>query len=269
MTESDPTDSQTTPPNSSITETPNHSPSETEQYIFPVMSYRLKQEPVVVTAIQYFGYEMNSKEVELFLGDCFVAHQAEGNKIVVDMPGLPGESKARLEVSPGYWFFKKPFQKGDDYVAELYLLDDENFSSLYTQVSDDFPYIGPECFSDKEETVIALRGENFYRACGAPVTKLSTCVKRVEHPGIEHEDFEGNRVLREEYQKATTPRDKLEILWPRNVFGDPVTKTELREVWGEYVMPLAEKPREDLTPNEHTLMAVLRHVYGVMPEDEE
>ncbi len=181
----------------------------------------------------------------------------------------PGISGPPVEVAPGWWFLKKSYQKGDEHSQSLYLMDPDTFANMYTQLSDDFPYIGPECFSDKEEKVISLKGENFYRACGEPVTKLSTCTKRIEHPGILHEDFEGNTVLREEYQKGRAPRDKFEVLWPRTVFGTPITKADMKKLWNEAIMPLAEKPREELTDTEHTLMAVLRHVYGAMPEDEE
>jgi hypothetical protein len=55
----------------------------------------------------------------------------------------------------------------------------------------DFVDIGPQCFSDKEQTVINYRGENFYRACGAPVGLHSSCVKRINHPSPDHEDFAG------------------------------------------------------------------------------
>lgn len=237
------------------------SPSE-EEFVYPVMNYRLKQEPVVVRAIQYHGFQSNSKEVELFLGDCFVEHLEEGNKIVAN---LDGEA---FEVDPGWWFFERQPQPGDEHAQALYLADAESFANTYTQVSEDFPYIGPECFSDKDEKVISLKGENFYRACGAPVTKLTSCTKRVDHPGIMHEDWEGEQVLREEYQNGTAPRDSFKVIWPRNVFGIPITKADMKNLWNEQVMPLAAKPREELTPTEHTLMAVLRHVYGAMPEDE-
>lgn len=60
----------------------------------------------------------------------------------------------------------------------------------------DFISIGPEAFANKELTVIAYKGENFYRACGVivKVTRYSTshCVKRVDHPGEIHEDWDGN-----------------------------------------------------------------------------
>lgn len=60
----------------------------------------------------------------------------------------------------------------------------------------DFINIGPQAFADKEEKVINWKGENFYRACGVivKVTRYSTtsCVKRVDHPGDMHEDYDGN-----------------------------------------------------------------------------
>lgn len=60
----------------------------------------------------------------------------------------------------------------------------------------DGPYmnIGPEAFTDGD--VISYKGENYYRACDIWVSDMigggqSFCVKRVNHPGKYHEDFEG------------------------------------------------------------------------------
>lgn len=60
----------------------------------------------------------------------------------------------------------------------------------------DFIDIGPECFANKEETVISWKGENFYRACDKLVTgtlegAASHCVKRVRHKN-DCEDYDGN-----------------------------------------------------------------------------
>lgn len=54
--------------------------------------------------------------------------------------------------------------------------------------------IGPEAFTNGE--VINYKGANFYRACDAWVSNLenggkSFCVKRVDHPGDFHEDYNG------------------------------------------------------------------------------
>ena len=56
--------------------------------------------------------------------------------------------------------------------------------------------IGPECFVNEQLTVISFKGENFYKACGETVLRYpdgseSACVKRVNHPSLEHEDFMG------------------------------------------------------------------------------
>lgn len=55
--------------------------------------------------------------------------------------------------------------------------------------------IGPECFADSEATVISYKGDNFYRACDVLVAEFaggaSHCVKRVNHPNRQHEDFYG------------------------------------------------------------------------------
>lgn len=54
--------------------------------------------------------------------------------------------------------------------------------------------IAPECFSDG--LVISYKGANYYKACDAFVYEdsegsSSHCVKRVNHSGPLHEDYEG------------------------------------------------------------------------------
>jgi hypothetical protein len=54
--------------------------------------------------------------------------------------------------------------------------------------------LGPECFTDGD--VISYKGENYYRACNVLVSDLedggqSHCVKRVNHPSKQHEDYDG------------------------------------------------------------------------------
>ncbi len=61
---------------------------------------------------------------------------------------------------------------------------------------DDFVDLGPELFASGDLTVISYKGQNYYKACGVTVTEqvdvgTSTCVKRVDHPGFMHEDYEG------------------------------------------------------------------------------
>lgn len=58
----------------------------------------------------------------------------------------------------------------------------------------DYVDIGASCFMKGD--VINYLGENFYKACSSFVAELegggqSSCVKRIGHPGIIHEDFEG------------------------------------------------------------------------------
>lgn len=60
--------------------------------------------------------------------------------------------------------------------------------------------LGPECFTNEEKTVIGYQGMNFYRSCDEFVSDLedggqSFCVKRIGHPGNEHEDFDGRKTL--------------------------------------------------------------------------
>ncbi len=57
--------------------------------------------------------------------------------------------------------------------------------------------IGPQCFASGDLSVICFQGENYYRACGELVTgesedEFTTCVKRVNHPDIIHEDYDGS-----------------------------------------------------------------------------
>ena len=52
--------------------------------------------------------------------------------------------------------------------------------------------IGPECFTDGTGVTINYKGDNFYKGCGKPVEKNSTCVKRINHPSAECEDWDGN-----------------------------------------------------------------------------
>lgn len=60
--------------------------------------------------------------------------------------------------------------------------------------------IGQFTFSNDEETVINHKGENFYKACdvlvtGTPDNGASYCVKRVNHPGNECEDWDGQKIV--------------------------------------------------------------------------
>lgn len=53
-------------------------------------------------------------------------------------------------------------------------------------------------FADTEKTFIGWEGDWYYRGCGEPVVTNedgsgSHCVKRVDHPGDIHEDYNGIR----------------------------------------------------------------------------
>jgi hypothetical protein len=72
-----------------------------------------------------------------------------------------------------------------NYTGKLYPYDEGNYINL-----------GPEVFTDKDETVISYKGENFYRGCGAFVRRhpdggASYCVRRFNHLGKTHEDYRG------------------------------------------------------------------------------
>lgn len=62
----------------------------------------------------------------------------------------------------------------------------------------DITVIGPECFASVDDKVISWKGANFYKACDElvmenPLGGATHCVKRVDHPGDIHEDYDGNR----------------------------------------------------------------------------
>lgn len=53
-------------------------------------------------------------------------------------------------------------------------------------------------FSNADESVINWKGDNFYRSCDALVMEMpdggaTYCVKRADHPGDIHEDYDGVR----------------------------------------------------------------------------
>lgn len=48
----------------------------------------------------------------------------------------------------------------------------------------------PGMFASNDGTVINWLGENYYKACGEQISRLSSCVKRVGHPN-DHEDYDG------------------------------------------------------------------------------
>lgn len=53
-------------------------------------------------------------------------------------------------------------------------------------------------FAEEDKRTINWEGENYYRGCGESVLtrpdgSSSTCVKRLDHPGDIHEDFDGHR----------------------------------------------------------------------------
>lgn len=57
--------------------------------------------------------------------------------------------------------------------------------------------IGPNTFSNKDETVINHKGHNYYKACGEVVRSYpdgseSSCTRPVGHVSPDHEDHLGN-----------------------------------------------------------------------------
>lgn len=108
-----------------------------------------------------------------------------------------------------------PFYKGDwitkDVNGHFDVCREEAFDEIYEYFNTDFPVIGPECFSDKEGTVISYKGEHYYKACNAfvkdnPDGGQSFCVKRVNHPGRLriHESYDGT-IRKEACKTCTVP----------------------------------------------------------------
>lgn len=55
-----------------------------------------------------------------------------------------------------------------------------------------------DAFANADKSVVNWEGRNYYQACdvlvtGSPEEGGTFCVKRVDHPGDIHEDFDGNR----------------------------------------------------------------------------
>jgi hypothetical protein len=57
-------------------------------------------------------------------------------------------------------------------------------------------------FANADKTVVNWEGRNYYQACGEPVVVVentedghagTSCVKRIDHPGDIHEDYDGVR----------------------------------------------------------------------------
>lgn len=64
-------------------------------------------------------------------------------------------------------------------------------------MADEVFYDATGGFSNADKSVISWEGSNYYRACDEPVvvseSGISGCVKRVDHPGDIHEDYDGVR----------------------------------------------------------------------------
>lgn len=76
---------------------------------------------------------------------------------------------------------------------------EEELASQRKQNFMDVVDIGPQAFATGDLAVINYKGENYYKSCGEfvsgsrdPDEASTLCVKRVDHPGWEHEDWDGN-----------------------------------------------------------------------------
>lgn len=163
--------------------------------------------------------------------------------------------------------------------------DNLSFDELIEKAENDpdFPSIGPECYTNRDRTVICYKGENFYRACDKLVYDYppddpsghaqSHCVKRIDHPGVWCEDYNGR--LRSQRSglvlENEASRSELELPVPRMApTSEPITMELIQAVWTEFVAPLqrshAEAGAEILPPNLRALMAILRTLNDAMIE---
>lgn len=65
-----------------------------------------------------------------------------------------------------------------------------------------------EIFTNEAQTIIHWKGANFYKACDILVRSKvgggkSYCVKRVNHHGDIHEDWDGNQQVSRDLQEVT------------------------------------------------------------------
>lgn len=131
-----------------------------------------------------------------------------------------------------------------------------------------FTTLGPECFTDGN--VISYQGENYYRACAHQVTQNddgsgSTCVKRVDHPGVRHEDYDGNTY---DEVHGSDP-DKIELAIPtigQTEDGVPIqiNKLDIRKAWDAFVQP-TQDAKEEMSDETRTIAAILRSVNAALP----
>jgi hypothetical protein len=67
------------------------------------------------------------------------------------------------------------------------------------------------------------------------------------------------------------PKDTLNISWPRMMpDGAPITKVGMKAAWKEIITPMQEGAAltGEMSNELRTLMALFRHVYSEMPDEE-
>lgn len=85
-----------------------------------------------------------------------------------------------------------------------------------TEISNDIiTFSIPELFASADEKVICWKGEHYYKACGSFVADLpdggqTFCLKRVGHPSISHEDYDGRKRTRTPDDAAITHGKQME-----------------------------------------------------------
>lgn len=151
----------------------------------------------------------------------------------------------------------------------------------------DYIELGPELFSDSEETVISWKGSNFYRACDRWVTEKleggsTHCVKRINHPSDMHEDYHGNQRSEIVDESKIQPGTEQElygdnpetITIPIPAIGEDnetgelihITRADVEKAWDVYVRSKQHMKR-GMDDETRTVAAVLRAINAALPEE--
>jgi len=115
------------------------------------------------------------------------------------------------------------------------------------------------------ENVIIHHGVMYQKVCGLPVANVgahtSTCLKRTDHPGYIHEDYEGNK----RHEIFGPNVEVLEIPMPKHMTDHTVvTRDMLRAAWEAFVEP-TQIAQDDQSQEMLTLAAILRAVNEGLP----
>lgn len=168
-----------------------------------------KKKPVVIEATQWHGGAAEATPIIDWIleGDSIASYDdahiyelspsGEEDKDEVDEAILIRTLEGTMVASSGDYIIK-------GVQGEFYPCKPDIFHETYrANVNDGTSFHDVEnAFADADKNVISWEGDNFYRACGAPVNlddegAGSHCIKRVGHPSFYHEDYDG-KLLRVE-----------------------------------------------------------------------